>query len=86
MLRMQWMRRVNETACDHDIPFASNNMLILLFLLVYHLFVICLNLALFMNMYFIYYSHINYMLFNLSEAIKYDNLINRESWVQKYSY
>ena len=50
---------VNETACDHDIPFASNNMLlILLFLLVYHLFVICLNLALFMNLYFIYYSHI----------------------------
>ena len=62
------MLRVNEVACDHHIPFASNNMLMLLFWLVYHLFLICLSLPLFMNLYFIYYSRINYMLFNLSAA------------------
>ena len=38
------------------------------FWLVYHLFTICLDFPLFMNLYLIYYSYINYMFFNQSAA------------------
>ena len=69
---MQWMLRVNEVACAHDIPFASNNILANAVILASLAF-ICNVLKPILTyepvFYFIYYYHINYMLFNLSQQL-----------------
>ena len=69
------MLRVNEVACDRDIPFASNYMSMLLFWLVYHLIVLCTMLK-FIFIYepiaILFITFILIMLFNLSATtLKY---------------